>query len=148
MNKLKKFFIKSKIPKQRQYEALRSLAMDKSTSDAVAKKCGYSVSTLYSLVRDFKAGKLTFFPLEKHGPTKRQTPEHVRQLVINYRNENLSAKDIHALLKGHKCSLRTVERILKDAKSTEVHRRTFAERGKTLKNTIISERSRPLDFIN
>src|SRR5437762_8574367 len=128
MNKLKKFFINPKIPKQRQYEALRSIVMDKFKSDVVAKKYGYSVSTLYSLVRDFKAGKLTFFPLEKQGPSERQTSEHVRQLVINYRNENLSAKDIHTRLKGHKCSLRTVERILKDANLPKLHRRTFAER--------------------
>ena len=100
MNKLKRFFINPKIPKQRQYEAIRSIVVDKTTADVVAKKYGYSISTLYSLVRDFKAGKLSFFPLEKHGPTERQTPESVRNLVITYRNENLSAKDIHALLKG------------------------------------------------
>jgi transposase len=146
MNKLARYFIKPKIPRQRQYEAIRALVVDELSTNAVSKKYGYSISTLYSMMRDFKSRKLSFFPLEKHGPKERRTPESIRQSVLNYRNENLSAKDIHALLKGGKCSLRTVERILKDANLPKLQRRTFAERGKTLKNAIIPERSMPLDF--
>ena len=148
MNKLLSFFTKPKVTPHRRYEAIRSVVVDKETAAVVAKRYEYSVSTLYSLVRDFKSGKLSFFKTEKLGPMDRRMPAHLQQLVINYRKENLSAKDIRARLEkaGYQCSTRTMERILIDANLPKLQRRTFAELGKTLKNAIIPERSAPLNF--
>ena len=137
--------MKPETPRQRQYEAIRALVVDKLSMSAVSKKYGYSVSTLYSMIRNFKSKKLLFFPPEKYGPKERRTSKSIRESVLNHRNKNLSAKDIHILLE-ERCSLRTVERILKDANLPKLQRRTFAERGKTRKNSIIPERSIPLDF--
>ena len=148
MNKLKRFFVKPKIPLQRQYEAIRSIVVGKEPAAIVAKKYGYSISTLYSLVRDFKLGKVSFFQIKKQGPTDRRIPKHLRQLALHFRKEKLSANDIRTRLEqaGYSCSTRTVERVLVDANISKLQRRTFAELGKSLKNTIIPERSTPINF--
>ena len=148
MSKLLSFFTKPKATPHRRYEAIRSIIVNKEPAAVVAKRYEYSISTLYSLVRDFKSGKLSFFKAEKLGPMDRRMPAHLQQLVLNYRKENLSAKDIRARLEkmGYQCSTRTVERILIDANLPRLQRRTFAELGKTLKNVIIPERSAPLNF--
>ena len=148
MNKLKRFFVKPKIPLQRQYEAIRSIVVGKEPAAIVAKKYGYSISTLYSLVRDFKLGKVLFFQTKKQGPTDRRIPKHLRQLALHFRKEKLSANDIRVRLEqaGYSCSTRTVERVLVDANISKLQRRTFAELGKSLKNTIIPERSTPINF--
>lgn len=148
MNKLKRIFTKPKTTVQRQYETLRALIVDDIPASAVAKKYGYAINTIYSLVHELKSGSLSFFQDTKHGPKERQTPENIQKFVINYRSENLSVKDICSRLLnlGHKCSKSTVERILADANLPKLKRRTFLERGKTLKSAVIPERSTPLDF--
>lgn len=148
MNKHLKFFIKPNTVQQRQYEAIRSLIVDKTMANVVAQKYNYSINTLYSLVRDFKLGKLIFFQAKSPGPKERHMPNHFRQLILHHRKDNLSAKDIQVCLANqqYKCSVRTVERILTDAKIPKLKRRTFPELGKTRKNTVIPERSLPLDF--
>jgi transposase len=147
-NKLKRFFDKPKAPLQRKYEALRSIFVDTQPYAFVAKKYGYSIKTVYSLVRDFKAGKISFFQAKKPGPISRKMPKQMQQLVLNYRKENLSAKDINSRLEqaGYKCSTRTVERVLADVNIPKLPRRTHIELGKSLKNTLIAERCVPLDF--
>ena len=134
----------------RQYEAIRAIIVDKKSATEVAKQYKYSINTIYSLVRDFKSGKLSFFKTEQLGPTDRRMPAQIRELAINYRKENLSAKDIKSRLEqnGYQCSVRTVERILADANIPKLNRRTFTELGRTTKNTIIPERSAALDFDN
>lgn len=147
MNKYLKFFFKPKTAKQRQYEALRSFVVDKNPATVVADKYNYSINAFYSLVRNFKSNNLEFFPSKSTGPIERRMPTQLRQLVINYRKENLSAKDIQARLASqYQCSYKTIERILSDAKLPKLQRRTLSELGKTRKNTIIPERSSSLNF--
>jgi transposase len=147
MNKQLKFFSKPATARQRQYEAIRAFVVDKTPTKIITKKYGYSINTLYSLMHDFKTGKLTFFKSEFTGPKERKMPEKSRQLVLKLRKENLSAKDIQSsLAPQHQCSVRTVERILSDANLPKLQRRTLAELGKTRKNTVVPERSVPLDF--
>ena len=148
MKNYSRLFTKPNKPQQRQYEALRAFFVDKLSMPVLAKKYNYSVSTLYSLIRDFKNGNLVLFTEPKLGPKERRTPEHICQLVLHHRKENLSAKEILISIKnkGYNLSISTVERILTDANLPKLQRRTFAERGKTRKNAIIPERSAPLDF--
>jgi transposase len=149
MNKLARSFLNPSSPRQRQYEALRAIAVDKLPIKTAAKKFGYSILALRSLMRDANAGKLELFPIVSRGPQERRTPTTIRDLVSTYRKENLSAKDIAMRLKNendHELSVRTVERILADAGFPKLQRRTHQELGKTKKNQIISQRSEPLDF--
>lgn len=147
MNKYLKFFFKPKTAKQRQYEAIRSFIVDKKPATIVANKYNYSLNSFYSLMRNFKSNNLEFFSSKSTGPKDRRMPIQLRQLVINYRKENLSAKDIQARLGSqYQCSYKTIERILSDAKLPKLQRRTLSELGKTRKNTIIPERSSSLNF--
>ena len=148
MKKLAHFFLNPQSPRHRQYEALRAMVIDKLTVKAAAKKYGYSPMTLHSLARDVNAGKFELFPIIVRGPRERRTPQHIRQLITNYRKKNLSAKDICERLheEGYTLSVRTVERILNDAHFPKLNRRTYNELGKTKKNQVISQRCEQLDF--
>lgn len=148
MNDLKRIFLKPDSPMHRQYEAIRAIVVDKLPASTVAKKFGYTTGSLYSRIRDLRAGKLIFFKKVQGGPKERRTPEYIRQLVTNYRKENLSAEDIKLRLEkeGYKISSSTVERILADVNLPKLIRRSASNRDKTQKNKSISERAQPLNF--
>ncbi|MCK5603693.1 transposase [Candidatus Pacearchaeota archaeon] len=122
--------------------------MENRSASAVAQQLGYSVSTVYSLIRDLKAGKLKLFPDVFKGPIERRTPLEMRERIINYRKENLSAKNISQRLlgEGFTISERTVERVLTDAGFQKITRRTNLERGISYRNKIIPVRSKVLDL--
>ncbi|OHC06749.1 MAG: hypothetical protein A3J92_07715 [Planctomycetes bacterium RIFOXYC2_FULL_41_27] len=144
------FFAKPSTPRQRQYEAIRAAVIDKLPIKTVADKYNYTVSTLYALLRDAKAGKLELFPSVEIGPKSRSTPDHIRKEIILRRSQNLSAKDICGAMnkEGYKLSISTVERILADAHFPKLPRRSKSACGTTRKNQSIPERSMPLDFID
>ncbi|OGV51082.1 MAG: hypothetical protein A3F46_03360 [Legionellales bacterium RIFCSPHIGHO2_12_FULL_42_9] len=151
MSNLTQFFSNPETPAQKQYEALRAIVVDKLPAEVVAKKFEYSVHTLYSLMRDAKAGKLALFPdREPRGPKQRQTPDYICSLILTYRKLDLASKDIAARLQqeGYKISKSTVENVIADAQLPRLPRRTNLERGLTQKNQAIPERSKPLDFSN
>ena len=122
--------------------------MENRSTSAVAQQFGYSVSTVYSLIRDAKVGKLKLFPDVFKGPIERRTPLEMRERIINYRKENLSAKNISQRLLGEGVivSERTVERVLTDAGFQKLSRRTNLERGIAYRNKIIPVRSKVLDL--
>ncbi len=134
--------------RQNQYEAVRAVVIDKLSADVVAKKFGYKVSTLYTLLKNAKSGKLDLFPKVIKGPQQRNTSPEIQQKIIQYRKENLSSPDIHQKLaqEGIKISTRTIERILKDAGFKKLKRRTNKQLGITNKNKLIPQRSQHLDF--
>ena len=145
---LNQFFSKPQSPRHRQYEAIRAIIMENRSTSAVAQQFGYSVSTVYSLIRDAKAGKLKLFPDVFKGPIERRTPMGIREKIINYRKENLSVKNISQRLLGEGVivSERTVERVLTDAGFQKLSRRTNLERGIAYRNKIIPVRSKVLDL--
>src|SRR3990167_8425081 len=140
--------LKIKTTRHRQYEAIRSVLVDNASVAFAARQFGYSTMTLYSLVRDYKAGKIIFFPKAKRGPKERQTPDKTQKLVIQYRKENLSIGDIktHMAKQGYQSSTSTIARILKDAHFSKLPRRAASEREVTSKNQTISLRAQPLNF--
>jgi transposase len=145
---LTKFFEEPASERQRHYEAVRAIVIEKLPAIIAAEKFGYKVNTLYALIRDARSGKLKLFPEVKKGPKKRSTPISVQEKIIQYRKENLSSPEITERLinDGNKVSTRTVERILYDAGFKKLKRRTNVELGITKKNKIIPERSKNLDF--
>lgn len=134
--------------RQKQYEVVRALVLEKQSVDVVARKFGYKTSTIYSLLRDAKAGKIELFPVIRKGPQQKRTPYDVQNKIIVYRRRGLSTTDIHLRLAeaGINISPRTVERVLKDAGFGKLKRRTNTELGRTLKNKIIPERAEVPDF--
>jgi transposase len=142
------FFCSPNSARQKQYEAVRSIVIDNKSYKAVAKTFGYKRSTLYSILRDAKAGKLKLFPEVTHGPTERRINDKIRNKIFAYRKKGLSTIDIEKLLSSEsiKISARTIERILKDAGIKRLKKRTNKELGKTTKNAIIPKRAEHLDF--
>jgi len=145
---LKSFFIKPGTPRQRQYEAIRSIVIDKLSVKEAAKKFKYTLSTLYALLRDTKTGKLDLFPKIEIGPKQRRTPKYMQQEIVVRRKQNMSAKNIHDSLaqEGYLVSISTVERVLTDANFSKLKKRSNLQRGNTVKNQEIPDRAAPLDF--
>ena len=111
-----KFFKKPRSSRQKQYETIRAVVMDKLSPAEAGRMFGYKVNTVNSLLRDVKRGKLIFFPEVKPGPRQRSTSIAVQETIIRYRKKHLSSPDIHnrLLSEGISVSVRTIERILAD----------------------------------
>ncbi len=131
--------------RQKQYETIRAIAIGGESIEDVAKRYGYKASTVYSLLRDARAGKIELFPAVKKGPQQKRINPDVCDKIIEYRKMRLSTSDIQDRL-AEDISSRTVERILKDAGYGKLKRRTNKELGITTKNKIIPDRSEHLDF--
>jgi transposase len=147
---LKTYFSKPAAPRQRQYEAIRAIVMGNLPVADAAKKYKYTLSTLYTFLRDAKSGKLKLFPQTTLGPTKRRTPDNLQKMIVKKRKLNMSANEIRddLIAANIKISASTVERILADANFSKLPRRTNAELGNTVRNQIISRRATPIDFDN
>lgn len=145
---LVEYFKNPQSPRQKQYEAVRAVVHDKLPMGEVAEQFGYETSTLYSLLRDAKRGRLELFPTVPRGPQEKRTPPEVQQKIVILRRQGLSTDDIHLGLAdaGIDISARTVERILKEKGFGKLQRRTNKELGRSSQNTVIPERSEPLDF--
>ncbi len=137
------YFANPSTPDQKKYEVLRALFLEKLTKKEVIEKFGYTSYTLQAIIRDFRQGKLIFFPPKKPGPKGRNISEETKTKIISLRKQNLSAEDIcnQLLSENIKIGLRTVERILEDESFSKLPRRTNKERGLTKKKSIIPERS-------
>jgi len=148
MSGLAHLFIEPKTPKQRRYEAIRSVEIDKLKVADAAKKFGYTKKALYTYIRDVKAGSLELFPETKDDTNKSRIPEYVQKRIIELRKKNYSAVDIQKQLQEecYKLSDRTVERIIEKAGIHKLNRRTQAERGLTKKHQMIPQRATKLDF--
>ncbi|MCG2711129.1 MAG: hypothetical protein L6416_02210, partial [Candidatus Omnitrophica bacterium] len=135
-------------PRQKQYEAVRALVIEKTFIKTVAQKFGYKESTLHTLLMKAKTGKVKLFPQVFKGPQGRRSSLELQDEIIHYRKQQYSSIDIEQILikKGIEISARTIERILKDAGFGKLKRRTSKERGYTLKNKVVSKRSFGLDF--
>ncbi|OAD20136.1 Transposase, IS4 [Candidatus Thiomargarita nelsonii] len=145
---LKPFFLNPSTARQRQYEAIRAIVLENLPMEVVSKKFGYTMATLYSLIRDAKSGKLNLYPQIPKGPKSRRTPEAIQQLIEKLRTEKFSVEEIREQLvqRGYKVSVSTIERILGTAGYSKWPRRTLAQRGQTKAKTEIPERTRALDF--
>ena len=145
---LKMFFLQPVEKKQKQYEAVRAFAVDGMSAQEVADKFGYKLSSVYTFIKNAKSGELNFFPEQKKGPRQRRASFKVQKKIFRYRNQNLSHLDICKELnnEGVAISAQTVARILSDAGFSKLKRRTQKELGVTVKNKIIPDRSKNLDF--
>jgi transposase len=142
------FFKNPASPRQKQYEVIRAIVIDGDSIEEAAKRYGYKPSTVYSILRDAKAGKIELFPSIKRGPQQKQIGSDIQDKIIAYRKMRISASEIRDRLAEDaiEISTRTVERTLKDAGYRKLKRRSYSELGITLKRKIIPERSEHLDF--
>ena len=135
-------------PRQKQYEAIRAVVIGGESIEDVAVRYGYKASTVYSQLRDARAGKIKLFPVVKKGPQQKRTNPDVQDKIIAYRKMRLSVFDIQDRLAEDTIiiSSRTVERVLKDTGYGKLKRRTNKELGITINNKVIPDRSEHLNF--
>jgi hypothetical protein len=92
----------------RQYIALRSFLFEGDTAESVAVKYGYTVSTIYTIARDFKArlleclerGEDPFFQVLKPGRKTSGRDDELVQTILSFRKKYLSIPDIKVFLDG------------------------------------------------
>jgi transposase-like protein len=84
---------------QRRYEAVRAYVLEGAPLAEAAARFGYSPAALASLVRDFRAGKLTLFA-EAGRPGRKSAPKKdaARSRVVELRRQGLSVHEISARL--------------------------------------------------
>jgi len=104
----------------KRYEALRAFCFEQKTASMVAKQYGYTLSTLYSLVRDFKetikttSGVDQFFIQPQMGRKMRDDHDELCDLIIGLRKKYLSVGDIKSILDSQNKSVseRTIYNII------------------------------------
>src|SRR6266498_93553 len=94
------FFAWPSNPNHRRYEALRAYLLEGSSAADAARRAGWSVATLRSAVRDFRAGKTGFFATPRPGPTTAPAKDAARPTIIQLRQQGLSAIEISEALAG------------------------------------------------
>lgn len=102
---MEEFFHVPKSNVHRQYEALRAFYLEKVGAKEVANRFGYTVSAVYSLIRDFRksctdevSARRYFFQDKKRGPKSRNKPDAVVDTILSLRKKYLSVKDIKAIM--------------------------------------------------
>jgi len=100
----KNYFLFPENKQQIKYNVLRSFFADEMSAEDVAKKYGYTVSTVYSLVRDFKAALIDnpdvdpFFVTVSRG--RKPLDDEYAENVIIFRKNNMSVPEIKAAMDG------------------------------------------------
>jgi len=135
-------------PGQRQYEALRASFLDRLSARGVAERFQMSPGYVHLLRHRFRRGlvRFTFRPADVPG-VRRGTPAAIRARVIELRRQReLSAGQIAEIVEdeGTDISVRTVERILREAGFSKLPRRTRLLIGETHARTTVPEVSRRL----
>jgi len=125
------YFTKPSAPGHRQYLALRKFFADGCSAEQVAKECGYTISSVYSMVRDFKekmGSGDSEDPFFKDNKTGRKPIDHkgeIEETVINLRKKYFSVPDIliatDAL--GYGLTIYSIEKIITDAGFARLPRR-------------------------
>src|SRR6516165_3866860 len=103
--KPKDFFQTPLSPTQKQYEALRAFYLEEKTASEVAAQFGYTLSSFYSLTRDFKQFLTKsdrpvkrFFVDLQPGPKLRKQENDVYNMIILLRKKYLAVSDIKSIL--------------------------------------------------
>jgi DNA-binding transcriptional MerR regulator len=104
MNVEKIFFTKPASVKQKQYEALRAFHVNKEKAEVIATRFDYTLSSFYSLIRDFKtnlsiseAGS-NFFLEAKLGRRKKEDDDALDEAIIKLRKKYLPINEIKMIL--------------------------------------------------
>jgi len=107
---------------QKKYEALKYFFYEKQSAEKVAAKFGYTLSSFYSLTRDFrnylkapKTEKDMFFLVSKPGRKEKDFDGEIYSIIFNLRKQYLSIPDIKSILdsKNYKVSEKYIWEVLR-----------------------------------
>ena len=134
----KEFFISPQNTIQKQYEALRAFYAGGCSAEEAANRFGYTISSFYSLARDFKKNlslkspAQSFFISRKAGRKPQDVTGEMNRLIITLRKKYLSVPDIKAILdvQGYKVSEKYVYNVIKEDGFARLPRRNLLTREK------------------
>src|SRR5207248_4641945 len=92
------FFARPADPTQRRYEALRAYLLEGRPAAEVAQAFGYTLETLNSMVRDFRAGRREFFVSSRPGPKRAPLKERAHARIVELRSAGHSIDEIALVL--------------------------------------------------
>lgn len=133
---------------QRHYEMLRASFLERLPARIVADRFKTTPGNVHVVRHRFLKGKLTFFRSADTPEARRGTPADVRARVVAMRRgHSVSAGQIAEILDddGIELSIRTVERILRDADLPKLPRRSRLLIGQTRERTTVPATSFRLD---
>ena len=151
---LKKYFISHDLVIKKKYDALRSYYVDGMTVEKITEKYDYTVSSFYSLIRDFKIHlkkhpeKDYFFLEKKTGRHKSDYTNKLDKLIISLRKRNFSIPDIKIILDAQEemVSESYCYRVLKNDGFKRLPRRKKSEINNPATTKITAPKSKQLDF--
>ena len=92
------FFARPADPTQRRYEALRAYLFERRPAAEVAQTFGYTIETLNSIVRDFRAGRRQFFLSSRPGPKRAPAKDRAHARIVELRTAGHSIDEIALVL--------------------------------------------------
>ena len=152
----KEFFISPHNTIHKQYEALRAFYAGGCSAEDAARRFGYTISSFYSLARDFKKNLSLkspaqfFFISRKSGRKPQDSTGEINQLIIALRKKYLSVPDIKAVVnvQGYHVSQKYVYNVIKKDGFARLPRRSLSSREKaTSAFTLDAPKSVMLDYI-
>ncbi len=105
----KEYFRKYRSASQKKYEALREYYLNNLPASVVAEKYGYTQSSFYSLLREFKAFLKTnprddyFFKVKSPGKRTKRISDDIKKEIISLRKEGFSIQEIKSILDARGC---------------------------------------------
>jgi hypothetical protein len=148
MDALKKIFTKNLKPKQKQYEALRMIAIEGKSVTEAANKFNYSPQTVRNIKQLVLAGEIEFFPDIPRGPLGARTAPELISKTLELRKSGKSIYDIFDELKklNKSIPLSTIATIISKAGMSKLQRRSNIELGISVKKTLLSGRAQLIKF--
>lgn len=154
--KHRNFFTYPKNIAQRQYEALRAFYVDGLPAAEAARRFGYTISTFYSMTRDFTTlltrddPYVAFFTVRRFGRKPKDATGQINTLIIALRKRYLSVPDIKAILdvQGYGVSEKYVYNVIEREGFARLPRRDAATRKRASSAMkIVAPRSEKLEFV-
>ena len=149
------YFNSSDLVIKKKYDALKDFYFHKKKAVQVANEYGYTLSSFYSLTRDFNRylacrEKDDFFFISKKAGRKHIDDVNADELIISLRKQNLSTDDILTILhgKGYKLSYQYVYQLLKNEGFAKLERRNQQQKQQLICPKLKAEKSKHLQFTN
>src|SRR5437762_11644892 len=100
LSKLRRFFLEPRLPKHRQYEALRAYLVEGRLAKDVARAFGYTLNSFHVLCHHFRRETHpAFFLSPRHGPQSQPKKRATRDLMLKLPKQNHYFYDLSHLLK-------------------------------------------------
>ena len=131
LSQLRRFFLHPRLPKHRQYEALRAYIVEGQPAKEVARAFGYSLNSFHVLCHHFRRESVpVFFASTRHGPQTQPKKSAARDLIVKLRKQNHSVYEISQTLKERHCPLSptAIREVLKAEGFAALPRRLDEER--------------------